>query len=366
LERTSKNIKIEWTIVFSAMFIGFLVWLLDAFTNYYFFSNRSFLDILIFNLSDHEIFIRFLTILFFVVFGFTLSQICIRHRETEDKLKESNFKLRTIGDFTHNWEYWIGKDGSYKYVSPAFEGITGYLRENLVQDPSLIKKIIHPDDYERFKKHFEAETANSLEISQLDFKILIQNKEEKTIRHRCQPIYDDNGRFIGTRGSNFVIPPQAEGLIKTSHQLGERVKELNCLYEISRKMVQPNCSIEEIMKATLNVLLSSWQYPEITCARLTYNGWTVNSDNWKETKWIQSADIVKTNRSVGKVEVCYTKGKPELDEGLFLYEERNLIDAIGILLGDFIQRKEVESSLTECIAGQLDQANLFSDSQTAN
>ena len=334
-------------IIFGAMFIGLLVWFLDALTDYYFFSRGSFLDNLIFNLSDHEIFTRFLTVLFFLIFGFILSQVCARQRETEDKLEESNFNLRTIADFTYNWEYWLTKDGSYKYVSPAFERITGYLREELFQDPSLIKKIIHPDDYDQFKKHYEAETTNSLEITQLDFKILTQNKEEKTIRHRCQPIYDENGRFIGTRGSNFVIPPQAEELIKKSQQLNGRVKELNCLYEISRKMVQPNCSIKEIMKVTVNVLRSSWQYPEITCTRLNYGGWTVNSDNWKETKWIQSADIVSSNGSTGKVEVCYTKEKPELDEGPFLNEERNLIDAIGILLGDFIQRKEVETSLTE-------------------
>jgi len=113
---------------------------------------------------------------------------------------------------------------------------------------------------------------------------------------------------------------------------------LNCLYEISGKMVQPNCTVEEIMQATMDVLLTSWQYPEITCARLTYNGSIVKSDNWKET---------------GKIEVCYTKKKPELDEGPFLNEERNLIDAIGILLGDFVQRKKIESSLTECVAGDM-------------
>ena len=78
---------------------------------------------------------------------------------------------------------------------------------------------------------------------------------------------------------------------------------------------------------------------------------SVKSDNWKETEWIQSADIVNVTGSTGRVEVCYTKEKPELDEGPFLEEERNLIGAIGILLGDFIKREKVESLLTECVAG---------------
>jgi hypothetical protein len=57
------------------------------------------------------------------------------------------------------------------------------------------------------------------------------------------------------------------------------------------------------------------------------------------------------NEAFGKLEVCYTEEKPELDEGPFLNGERNLIDAIGILLGGFLQKKKVESSSTECIAG---------------
>ncbi len=58
-----------------------------------------------------------------------------------------------------------------------------------------------------------------------------------------------------------------------------------------------------------------------------------------------SADIVNENGAVGKVEVCYTEEKTEL--GPFFNEERILIDAIGILPGDFIQGNVIESSITE-------------------
>jgi len=72
----------------------------------------------------------------------------------------------------------------------------------------------------------------------------------------------------------------------------------------------------------LNCLLSSWQYPKITCTRLTCNGWTVNSENRKETEWMLSADIVNENGAVSKVEEGYTEEKPELDVGPFLNAEK--------------------------------------------
>ncbi|MCH9030049.1 MAG: PAS domain-containing protein, partial [Bacteroidetes bacterium] len=91
------------------------------------------------------------------------------------------------------------------YVTPAFERITGYLVEDLIQKPLLIKTIIHPDDLERFAQHCADEMQNTLEISEMEFRIITQNKEVKKIRHTCQPVYDKNGKFKGIRGSNVEL-----------------------------------------------------------------------------------------------------------------------------------------------------------------
>ena len=106
-------------------------------------------------------------------------------------------------------------------------------------------------------------------------------------------------------------------------------------------MVEKKCLANNIFQTMVDCLLSSWQYSEITDTQQIYNDRAVNSDSWKHTKWIQSADFINVNEAFGKVEVCYTKDKPELDEGPFLSEERNLIDAIRILLGGFLQKQKV-------------------------
>jgi len=57
-------------------------------------------------------------------------------------------------------------------------------------------------------------------------------------------------------------------LQKKTHDLGERVKELNCLYGIANLVEQQDVSLEEILQGTVNLIPPSWQYPEITCARI--------------------------------------------------------------------------------------------------
>ncbi|KKK69663.1 hypothetical protein LCGC14_2931790, partial [marine sediment metagenome] len=56
---------------------------------------------------------------------------------------------------------------------------------------------------------------------------------------------------------------------KIQHALGERVKELNCLYGISEAVDRCGDLLDELLQQVADVLPGSWQYPEITCARIT-------------------------------------------------------------------------------------------------
>ncbi len=73
------------------------------------------------------------------------------------ELRQSEERLRTVADFTYDWEYWLGADGSYLYVSPSCERITGYRADEFSQDPGLLERIIHPDDRAAAVRHLREE-----------------------------------------------------------------------------------------------------------------------------------------------------------------------------------------------------------------
>ena len=52
--------------------------------------------------------------------------------------------------------------------------------------------------------------------------------------------------------------------------LRERIKELNCLYGISQLAERHSDSIDDLLQDLVNFLPYSWQYPEITCARIVF------------------------------------------------------------------------------------------------
>ena len=139
---------------------------------------------------------------------------------------------------------------------------------------------------------------------------------------------------------------RAEKEIRTrSDELTERVKELNCLYGISSLVEKPGISLEEILQGTVDLIPRSWQYPEATCARITVENQEFATPKCVETPWKQAADIFAYGNRIGSLEVFYMEEKPKSDEGPFLKEERDLLNAVAQMLGKVIERKRTEEML---------------------
>ena len=142
-------------------------------------------------------------------------------------------------------------------------------------------------------------------------------------------------RWIGTE----------KALVKQTHDLGERVKELDSLYRVSKVVEKPDIYLEEIFQEIVEIVSHSYQYPEITCSRIVVTDKEYKTKNFKETEWKQSSEFFVTDSETGTLEVFYLEEKPEVHEGPFLREERIFIDEIADRLRMIIARKQVRQAL---------------------
>ncbi len=129
--------------------------------------------------------------------------------------------------------------------------------------------------------------------------------------------------------------------------LRERIKELNCLYGMAQLAERHPDSIEDLLRDLVNFLPFSWQYPEITCARILFKGKTYKSKGFKVTKWRQSSRVLMYNEPVGEVSIFYLEECPPADEGPFLKEERALLDELAERIGTKVMRIASELELQE-------------------
>ncbi len=54
--------------------------------------------------------------------------------------------------------------------------------------------------------------------------------------------------------------------------LGERVKELSCLYSIAQISGRPAASLDEVLEEVVNMLPSAWRFPDLATARVVLDG----------------------------------------------------------------------------------------------
>lgn len=131
------------------------------------------------------------------------------------------------------------------------------------------------------------------------------------------------------------------------HDLKERAKELNCLYQIQELLGAPGITIDDICQGIINVLPPGWQYPDVCQAKITFANKVYKTPGFKQSPWVQSADIIVQDETVGRISVYYTEDRPPSDEGPFLKEERKLIDTIAEQFGFYILHLQLRQLFQE-------------------
>lgn len=129
--------------------------------------------------------------------------------------------------------------------------------------------------------------------------------------------------------------------------LRERIKELNCLYGIAQLAERYSESIEELLNHLVEFLPLSWQYPDIACARIVFDGRTYKSRRFRLTPWRQESQVLVYNEPRGEVAIFYLEARTAADEGPFLKEERIMLDEVARRIGAIAVRIAAERELQE-------------------
>ncbi len=128
-------------------------------------------------------------------------------------------------------------------------------------------------------------------------------------------------------------------------ELGRRVKELTGLYRISQILGREDLSVNESLQAVVQVLPAAWDSPTLVCARITLEGDTFATADFRETEWRQASAIVVNQQRVGEVEVFCFDDQPLPGTVSLHPEHRDLIDDIAARIGELIEHRRAEADL---------------------
>ncbi len=121
-----------------------------------------------------------------------------RRQRTERALLESEQSYRIVAEYTYDWETWVGPEGVVRFVSPACEEITGYPRENFVEDLGYIEEVLHLDDLQAYR-NLMTRLDEGQENGQMEFRVVRPDGRERWINMHARRVYDNKGTYLGLR-----------------------------------------------------------------------------------------------------------------------------------------------------------------------
>lgn len=264
-----------------------------------------------------------------------------RYKESEELIRANEKNYRSLFEQASDAIMIHDFKGNFVDVNESLNKMLGYTKEQFLN--LNVSDIID---------------SEQLKINPVRFDLLRQGQqifnERKLLRNDGSFIYaevnikmfDDNrvmaiARDVSERKKMEQEKEYARYLLK------ERIKELTTLYRVGQILTQDRKLIPEVLQEIVLIIPSGWQFPSICAAQITHGLDVYSTSNYKETKFKQQADFKVGETTSGKVEVVYLEEKPEEVEGVFLFEERNLINAIAEMLQIYLVRKNKEEELNK-------------------
>ncbi len=259
-----------------------------------------------------------------------------RLEQENARLADSEERLKILFEDAPDGYYLSDLKGTFVDGNSAAEQVTGYRRDELIGKSFLSLRLLVSADLLRAASLL---ARNLLGHSTGPDEFVLTRRDGSTVpvEIRTHPVR------IGGRRLVLGIARDISARKRTERDLRERAKELRALFGLSEIAEREGISLDGVCKALADALPTSWQHEEVACARIIIGGREFRTANFADPPWMLSAPVRVGAAVLGSIEVGYLEARPAADEGPFLKEERQLIDALAERLGRIAEHKQAET-----------------------
>lgn len=166
--------------------------------------------------------------------------------KAQHALKESERKFRSLIENANDAIYIITPEG-FEYVNPAFEKLTGYKTDEILDKKFNFKKLIHPDDIKLIEERERARKEGRKIPERYEFRIIRKDGKIRIVEASTVSIGKEEVKVIGMlRDVTERIKAEEEikKLSELHYFIGKSVSESRTVKELCRKLLK---SIKEII-----------------------------------------------------------------------------------------------------------------------
>lgn len=186
-------------------------------------------------------------------------------KKNEQALRESEEKFRELAENTTD-SFILRSGKQILYVNPAFEQVFGYKRKDLVQDPGLYEKWIHPADKERIMNVLKSEEYRSTYIFNDQYRIIKKDGNVSWIWNRSFPVWNEKGevyRIVSVAANISEIKNLEQDLRQSKFQMQailDNIPHLAWLKSLDGKYISVNKSFAAYFNSTPEEIVGKDDY----------------------------------------------------------------------------------------------------------
>jgi len=128
-------------------------------------------------------------------------------------------------------------------------------------------------------------------------------------------------------------------------KLIEREKELTCLYKVEALLREESLTTADLFSRLLAIIPTGWQFTSICEVEITFENKVFKTDDFEETEWMLTSDIVVDENLAGSITIAYTQLIRLHRGSQFLPEEQKLLNTIAQRIGDYFFLRKINKTL---------------------
>jgi PAS domain S-box-containing protein len=230
----------KWKIISVSVVLGLFIWIADAFFDFFLFDKGSIWETLIYDVPAHEIYMRSIIVISFLLFGLVIARLLSKQTQTQEELKQTKDYLDNIIDSSIDCIVLADTTGNITRANESFLQLIGYQCEEITEKHVMELSITE-------KGQYKSTTGEIVEIDEEFFEeakeVVYENlfKEGKIVNwksyylrkdQRIVPVemnitylHNKNGEVIGSVGINRDITKRkiAEREIKEANEFLENI-----------------------------------------------------------------------------------------------------------------------------------------------
>jgi PAS domain S-box-containing protein len=267
---------------------------------------------------------------------------------TEKALRQSEENYQTLIKTLNEGLVVLDQDNRIEFLNQKASKILGVNDKDSLLGESIERFLFSSEDEKLFQEKAELQKMGISDHYEIKLKNL--TGDVLWAHLSSAPILDQNLKANGSVAllSDITEKKKSEQTYgELTANLNQKIKQLNCLYDITDISGVPGITFEEIIEKSLEIIPVGLRYSHDIGVQIVFENKTYASKNFVDTEWSYSVPIKVQKKKLGYIKVAYTEEKPNINRDSFHFNEKILLKNISEKFGQIIESKNLELAIRE-------------------